>query len=105
MRYLATLRRIPDDVILSMATRPINLNSAAECVCGWAAREIVARQQNIDAEDAAPFDPTGVLADTLGDDAADWWGEWSRINGAGPGEESGDELEEAFVERVLECVS
>lgn len=36
--YLTTLRRIPDEVILDMATREFQMFSARSCVCGWALR-------------------------------------------------------------------
>lgn len=100
-QFLTTLRRIPDDVILSMATRPIDLRNAYECVCGWAAREAVARERGVSADE---FRDTWVVPDLIrlmGGDQR----EWSRVNGAVENYESGDALEDAFVERVLECVS
>jgi hypothetical protein len=33
---LATLRRIPDAIILDMATRRIDLFFSRSCICGWA---------------------------------------------------------------------
>ena|SRR6185503_3398691 len=39
MSYLTTLRRIPDDVILSMATREFQMYDPPSCICGWAMRE------------------------------------------------------------------
>lgn len=100
--YLDTLRLVPDDIILSMATRPISLDDAYECVCGWAAREIVARDRNLDAADQGTRKcyVIGVLEDRLGGENH----EWSRINGAGYGPTE-KALERAFVERVLEAVN
>lgn len=100
--FLTTLRLIPDDVILSMATRDIDLPDAWMCVCGWAAREVVARQRNVDAAEVGGVFVTPLLANELGGDE---YTEWLPINHAWcyPGQP--EALEEAFVDRVLECVS
>lgn len=42
-RYLTTLRRIPKEVRLSMATREYDMNDPATCVCGWAIRDELLR--------------------------------------------------------------
>jgi hypothetical protein len=36
--YLKTLRRLPDDVVLDMATREFEMGLGDTCVCGWALR-------------------------------------------------------------------
>jgi hypothetical protein len=100
--FLTTLRRIPDDVILSMATRGIDLPDAWTCVCGWAAREVVARQRNVDAEDVDGIFVTRVLAQELGGSEDK---EWRPINIAWCYSDQPDALEEAFVDRVAECVT
>jgi hypothetical protein len=99
-QYLATLRRIPDDVILSMATRDIDLADPYRCVCGWAVREMEARKVGLDAGDVSV---TGILFRLDAAIPGHAW-EWSSINGAHAGD-SGDALADAFTERVLECVS
>ena len=55
--YLDTLRRIPADVRLSMATRELHVSSRSSCVCGWAIREAVARTTERDAGDVPRDDP------------------------------------------------
>lgn len=101
--YLATLRRIPADVILSMATRPIDLPHYDACVCAWAARETYARKHNVDAgDDLLPHDSIWLLEAEYGGDANT---EWQHVNHAFATSEESRLLEEAFVERVLECVA
>jgi hypothetical protein len=41
--YLTTLRRLPDDVVLDIATRDLDLWRPCRCVCGWAVRAGLAR--------------------------------------------------------------
>jgi hypothetical protein len=43
-RYLDTLRRLPDDVVLDMAGREFDMDSYTTCVCGWAVRIELAKQ-------------------------------------------------------------
>jgi hypothetical protein len=40
--FLKTLRRIPEDVRLSMATRHFDMWHPSACVCGWAIRDALA---------------------------------------------------------------
>lgn len=47
--YLKTLRRIPADVRLSMATRAIDPDARQTCICGWAIREAIAAVRHGDA--------------------------------------------------------
>jgi hypothetical protein len=39
--YLRTLRRIPEDIRLSMMTRGMFMHSWNSCLCGWAIREAI----------------------------------------------------------------
>lgn len=57
--YLKTLRRIPDDIILSMATRNFDMLVPNVCLCGWAWREAL---------DHASKEKRAAL--TVGDDTA-----------------------------------
>lgn len=43
-------RRVPDDIILSVASREFEMGDNASCVCGWIVREAVARLRNVAAE-------------------------------------------------------
>lgn len=99
--YHATLRRVPDDIILAVATRPIELRESQECVCGWMARETHARRMNVDAaERATRLSVTSALADTYGGSEFD---EWCPINWAYGSQIKAENLERAFVERVMEA--
>jgi hypothetical protein len=97
--YLNTLRRLPDDVILSTATRDIDVNVTFRCVCGWTAREIQAREQNCDAGEAF----NGSLVKTLMRTAGGRFAEWQRVNHAFCDQQTAVALEEAFTRRVMEA--
>jgi hypothetical protein len=99
--YLKTLRRIPDDVILSVATRDLELDHAQTCLCGWAVREAIARASGIaDADMVEVFGITWKCQDAFGG-SSDEWADifWGVVGGPA------SEIECAFVERVLEAVS
>jgi hypothetical protein len=98
-KYLTTLRRVPDDVILSTATRDIDLAETYRCVCGWTAREIAARKQNCDADTADGGPLVWTIAGAVGGD----FYEWQRINLAFHGKPTALALEEAFTLRVMEA--
>lgn len=53
MDYLATLTRLPDDIVLAVMGRDLDLGYPYECVCGWAVRESIARELGIAASDVA----------------------------------------------------
>jgi hypothetical protein len=55
-KYLTTLRRVPDDVILAIGAREIVPDKGDVCVCGWAVREQLARIAQTDAEEQDAFD-------------------------------------------------
>lgn len=96
---LENLRRIPDDVILAMASRDIEPSNAFKCVCGWAARELHSKLNGTDADNnTGEIFVTEYLAEQLG-------GNWLDINGAFTTTDSLDALEKAFTDRVSEVVS
>lgn len=105
--YLTTLRRVPDDIVLSVATREMEMSSGETCLCGWFVKEQVGRLLNMDPEAVDPFaDVPGIRAFSPNYKASEMfgggWEEWSSLyNGA---EWDTSAVEEAFVERVLECV-
>lgn len=47
--YRNTLNRIPDEIVLSIETRPLLLYAGEFCICGWAVREGLARAKGVDA--------------------------------------------------------
>lgn len=78
-QYLKTLRRVPDDVILSVASRDIQLATGRACLCGWVVRESLAKLRGVDAAEIR-----NVEADeTSGRRCADLYGgtsdEWTQI--------------------------
>lgn len=46
--YLATLLRIPDDIVLAIAAQDFDESLPTRCICGWALRESIARAANRD---------------------------------------------------------
>lgn len=58
-KYLKTLRRVPGDVILSIASRDIDPLWAPTCLCGWVVREHLA---TIADKDAGEVNATGDSA-------------------------------------------
>lgn len=62
--YLKTLRRIPDDIILSMGVREFHMDDATTCICGWALREGMSKVLNETADELNHYDapaPSGEI--------------------------------------------
>lgn len=97
---LDTLRRIPDDVILAMAARPIAPSNAFECVCAWAARELHSKLNGTDADNnVSDMFFIGYLTEQIGGEY------WIDINDAFGAPDTLVDLENAFTDRVSEIVS
>lgn len=95
---LDTLRLIPDDVVLAMATRDIEPSNTFRCVCAWAARELYSKLEGTDADNnVGEIFLIGYLGDQLG-------GNWLNINGAFADPDMVAALENAFTDRVSEIV-
>lgn len=88
-KYLKTLKKIPDDIVLSMATREFNMVNPCTCICGWALREAI--MQNGEEDDIC-----GVIG------AVSRFGgtyqEWSKLSWDSYNKT--ELVEEAFVERL-----
>lgn len=101
-KYLNTLRRIPDDIVLSMASRDVNPNNGNTCICGWAIRESVARALNCDAEATSVLDILAIdrnLANAFGGTKDEWASLYFDAGMYGyPAA-----VEEAFTRRVMEA--
>lgn len=101
--YLKTLRRIPKDVILSMATREMDMSFGESCLCGWAVKEAFAN--GLSAEEIDPYAPPGVSWDSpanhcvyrFGGDYSEWHNLYRDA------EQRIEIVEDAFVRRVAEC--
>jgi hypothetical protein len=50
-KYLDTFERIPDEIVLSLLTRDLNLDEPTQCVCGWVVRENLALAAGKDADE------------------------------------------------------
>lgn len=103
--YLATLRRIPDDIILAIAAQDFEENRARQCVCGWAFRESLARELNRDADTPLSTTEAWLAIDSevrcherFGGRAR----QWSRLF-IGASEDTPN-VEAAFVDRLDEIV-
>lgn len=74
--YLKLLRRVPDDIILSVATREIVPSMASSCLCGWVIREAISKMANKDAETTAAV---GLLASTFAPIDDEFHASWATI--------------------------
>ncbi len=103
--YLKTLRRLPADIVLSMATRNIQVGNPSACVCGWAIRESLAFTNGKPAEEyrvseaCDPWHQGEYLAKEYGGTVGEWdslfYDASSLLTPI---------VEEAFLRRVAECV-
>lgn len=110
-RYLKTLERVPDRVILAVASREIDLNEPCQCVCGWSVREQLAELSDVPADTVDPHSAPdhGLIyrtvplqcAELFGGTPGEWWSLFLDI--VTPGKMR--KVEEAFVERVDLAVS
>jgi hypothetical protein len=95
---LKTLRLIPDEIILAVATRPIDSFDPQCCVLGWSAREIDEFNLGTNADYERNRRTSSFFKEYIGDNAP-----WMDVFSAVEGREE-QLLELAFVDRVLECV-
>lgn len=115
--FLRTLRRIPDDVVLAVATRDLDLNNPQQCLCGWAIREQLAAMNGVAAEEKIAG-VGGVIVDRLvpeqaaalfGGTSKEWTALYLGVQGCVPGgwgnyfPAVADATEEAFARRVAEA--
>jgi hypothetical protein len=103
-KYLKTLRRIPDDIILDVAARDLDLNSGNRCICGWVIRDLIASTTGSAPEDTAaydfdggPFAPSDRCRASFGGSKDEWDAVYFGV-GVDPA------VELAFVHRVKEAV-
>lgn len=103
--YLKLFQRIPDDIVLSVATRDLALLEGTRCLCGWALRESIARASNVDAGDVDLNCAVGFR--TISEGTARAFGgrhsDWSEVFYGVAGPESRT-IERAWVDRIDEAV-
>lgn len=99
--YLKTLRRIPDDAILDMATREFDMGDPETCICGWAFAEALAIAAGAPAEDVKSCDwvTNAMCCNVFGGTQQ----EWLDIFGGVTSETTMPLIELAFVHRVEEA--
>lgn len=102
MNYLRTIRRIPDRIILAIASRDVIPSSPTSCICGWAIRESLARASNMDAEKIDAYTRVDSVVDACADRFGGTWEEWDAVFRGIAGVEA-PLIEEAFVDRVMEA--
>lgn len=97
--YHATLRRVPDDIILAVGSREIEAESSQQCLCGWVLRETIAKCAGIDAVDVEYQNGVcGLLARRIGGSWLEWFQIFQGITDARV-----YDIELAFVARVREA--
>lgn len=109
--YLATLRRIPNEIVLSVGSRDMDMGDPMTCLCGWALREGLANMAKLaDAERVSHYIPSvwpssypsnGVPDKCARLFAGDWL-EWNAVF-MGVTDERAPLIETAFAIRVAEC--
>lgn len=110
-RYLATLRRIPKEIVLDMAFRDFDMGDPDTCICGWAFRESLAARSDVDASNVSgpvmASDRDELTSDFTCRRLAAVFGStrdaWNEIYWGVTGT-SALFIEEAFTLRVQECV-
>jgi hypothetical protein len=102
-QYLNTLRRVPDDIVLAVATRNVEPLFSDRCLCGWFVREQVEQMTGSSADEMdLPYSATiPRCIESFGGTEAEWYRLFRDIYP----EPTGASVERAFVERVLEAVS
>lgn len=114
-KYKRLLDRVPDDIILSVGSREIMLESDASCLVGWVVREGIARIVNVDptdvhlrteqvaeAVDCSVDDPTFAVCTRMYGGNVDHWREL--YFGVTYREELPD-IERAFVNRIEDAIN
>lgn len=109
-RYLKTLRRIPNDVMLAVGTREFAMGEGDSCLCGWAIREKVAECRELADAGTLHVADVGVMGsnfreiekcvELFGGRYADWEAiYWGVVRSS-----TVPLIEEAFTLRVMEAV-
>lgn len=107
---LATLRRIPDRIVLAIMGRDLDLGDSCRCVCGWAVREKLAeirdaRASTINLWDEDGFDlPGDIVRRVCSEEFGGTRMEWDAIYAGVIGVADLPVIETAFTRRVEEAV-
>lgn len=97
----ALFNRIPDDVVLAVSARDLNLWDPYTCLCGWVVRESLAQAAGIDADQQSAHD-IGInytAAERFGGSYRDWA---NVFNGVTQSDKVAI-IEEAWTRRVMKA--
>jgi hypothetical protein len=97
---LRTLMLLPDDVVLDMAGRELDMYSGNRCLCGWALREVLAKAADLPPERFNVWEHTGNVPVALASQVGGTTAEWSEIFNDVMDSEKVKEIELAFVLRL-----
>lgn len=112
--FLTTLRRIPDDIVLSVASRDFEMGSGYSCLLGNTLREVLVACAAAPAFDKAgwcwPTVAHAELHDRFGGEYSEWKNIYYGVLPRSAWKESGipeagrlRQIEEAFTIRVMEA--
>lgn len=101
--YLTTLRRIPDEIILSIATQDLEPDYGSRCICGWAIREVLAIAAGVDAEEVTLDSSDIPVVDRCLAAFGGLSHEWGNLFWDIAASKTAPLVEEAFAQRVLEA--
>lgn len=93
--------RIPDAIVLSVATRDYNEMDPHRCLCGWALREQIALASGVDADSVVP-DP-GTVVQRCAAAFGGEWVEWATVF-SGVTDHHAPAIEAAWVNRIEEAL-
>lgn len=103
--FRRTLDRLPDEIALAIGLRVFHEYDGAACVCGWAIRETIARETNVDPDLVnAPTTPSGwryTVTEELGRRFGGTDSEWNAIFGGVCNPSEASRIEEALFDRVM----
>ena len=71
--------RIPDDIVLAVSARDLELGNASLCLCGWTLREQIARTTGRSADDVDVDNEEHDIVQELSDLYGGTWYEWYAV--------------------------
>ncbi len=101
--YLETLRRVPDNIVLSVASREIDPLNPRTCLCGWFVAESIGLMLNVASDDVYSRNGLPWIVAECSERFGGGWGEWNDIFSGIANAVTYPPIELAFVERVQEA--
>jgi hypothetical protein len=105
-QFLSTLRKVPDDIVLSTAARELDLGDEQSCLCGTFMRECLVKMRDeefskVNVSNDAGLDVPASCAFLFGGEQEDWEDIFTGVID----ENDAPLIEEAFMTRVFEAVN